>query len=564
MFDLPNQDSVSRRDLLKAASLAAVGSWGIPQFNRSFAAEAEGSLLGEFLTAEKTTDGLVGDTGLHWGWSNLTDRDGLVGSGAGEPLTIESLDPAFPGTDDFTVSLKLHTVGTDAETVGDLLTKFDPDSRTGFQLGVITNAGVTNSQANVRQVQFGLDAGTEPVIVDCGRPGNNVYIFSLISHKDELYCSTCEPNVGEAGHVYRYAGDETWEDCGAPDLCNAVSALASFNGELYAGTAKYNLAGSKLTPSMNENRGGGIYRYLGNKQWEDCGRIGECPAVFGLIQYRGSLVASSLYAPAGVYSYAGGQKWNFLGTAPDNKRVEAMTVYKGQIYGTGFNAGEIYRYEGGTNWKTVGVLPDTTQTYGFAIYGGELYVSTWPTAIVYRYVSDGVWEPCGRPGMELESMPLAVYNGKMYTGTLPLGELYRYDGGSNWGRIEQLDKTVDATYRRAWSMAVHQGKLYCGTLPSGRVYSIEVGQVVTADLPAKEGWQHIAVVRSGNDLSLYLNGHPAAKKTFAGAQPLNLANAKSWLVGGGNHSPLRGGLRDLRIYRAPLDQEAIHKLSLQG
>ena len=113
-------------------------------------------------------------------------------------------------------------------------------------------------------------------------------------------------------------------------------------------------------------------------------------------------------------------------------------------------------------------------------------------------------------------------------------------------------------------MAVHQGKLYCGTLPSGRVYSIEVGQVVTADLPGKEGWQHIAVVRSGNELSLYLNGHPAVKKTFAGSQPLNLANAKSWLVGGGNHSPLRGGLRDLRIYRAPLDQEAIHKLSLQG
>ena len=86
MFDLPNQDSVSRRDLLKAASLAAVGSWGIPQLTRSFAAEVESSLVGEFLTAEKTTEGLVGDTGLHWGWSNLTDRDGLVGEVAQRQL----------------------------------------------------------------------------------------------------------------------------------------------------------------------------------------------------------------------------------------------------------------------------------------------------------------------------------------------------------------------------------------------------------------------------------------------------------------------------------------------
>jgi hypothetical protein len=560
MMDSSSDAPLSRRDLLKAASLAAVGTFAFQ--TPSFAAVPEGTLLGEFLTPEKALEGLSGNTGLHWAWSSLADREGLVGSGAGEPLKIDALDPAFPGTDDFTISVRLHTVGSDAETVGDILTKFDPASRVGFQLGIITNAGVTNAQANVRQVQFGLDSGTEPVIQDCGRPGNNVYIFSLISHKDELYCSTCEPNLGEAGHVYRYADGDQWEDCGSPDLCNAVSALASFNGELFAGTAKYNLSGSKLTPSMNENRGGGIYRYLGDRKWEDCGRIGESPAVFGLMNYRGTLVASSLYAPAGVYAYAGGQKWNFLGTAPDNKRVEAMTVYKGQIYGTGFNAGEIYRYEGGTTWKTVGVLPETTQTYGFAIYGGELYVSTWPTAIVYRYVSDGVWEPCGRPGMELESMPLAVYNGKMYTGTLPLGELYRYDGGSAWGRIAQLDTTPDVTFRRAWSMAVHRGKLYCGTLPSGHVYSIQVGQTLTADLPDKQGWQHLAVVRKGGELRLYLDGHLSAKTVLETGEPLNLANGLPWIVGGGNHSPLRGGLRDLQIFRTALEEEAIHKLGL--
>lgn len=543
---------LSRRQLLQGACAATVG--GMLPLGQMFGDEIAAKLVGNYFSDAASAEGLLtGGTELGWAWSNVAGKEGLIGSGRGMPVRVDALPAEFPGREDFTLSMWVHAAGEDAETVGDLVTKFDPTTRTGFQLGIVTNAGVTNAQANLRQIQFGLDAGTEPAITDCGRPGNNVYIFSLISHKDELYCSTCEPGVGEAGHVYRYAGGQEWEDCGSPDQCNAMSALASVGGELYAGSAKYNLSGSKLTPSMNENRGGGVYRYLGNKQWEDCGRIGESPAVFGLVNYRGKLVASSLYAPAGVYSYAGGQQWNFLGTAPENKRVEAMTVFRGELFGTGFNAGEVYRYLGGTEWKTVGVLPETTQTYGFAIYGGELYVSTWPTAIVYRYVKDGEWEPCGRPGMELESMPLAIYNGKMYTGTLPLGELYRYDGGTSWARVGQLDTTPDVQYRRAWSLAVHRGKMYCGTLPSGHVYSIEVGQCLTADLPAGEGWKHLAVVRRGSELQLFLNGGLAATSQSNGAEPLNLASAAPWLIGGGNHSPLRGGIRDVRVYRGAME-----------
>lgn len=216
--------SVSRRDVLKTACLAAVGfgagglGGGGCSLSPLSGAEGTAQLLGEYLTSSADLPGNERGSGFHWSWTPVSGKQALVGSGRGEPLAIEALDAGFPGTEDFTISAWVHTLGNDAEAIGDLVTKFDPEKRTGLQLSVITNGGVTNSQANLRQVQFGLDAGTEPVIQDCGRPGNNVYIFSLISHRGELYCSTCEPGVGEAGHVYHYRGGETWEDCGSPDL----------------------------------------------------------------------------------------------------------------------------------------------------------------------------------------------------------------------------------------------------------------------------------------------------------------------------------------------------------
>lgn len=52
--------------------------------------------------------------------------------------------------------------------------------------------------------------------------------------------------------------------------------------------------------------------------------------------------------------------------------------------------------------------------------------------------------------------------------TLPLAEAYVYEGDTTWRRMQQLDKTENVKYRRAWTMAEHAGKVYCSTLPSGR------------------------------------------------------------------------------------------------
>ena len=89
----------------------------------------------------------------------------------------------------------------------------------------------------------------------------------------DLYTGTFEWGADEAGHMYRYAGGQTWEDCGSPDAANTVASLAVFRGELYAGTSCYRAGGSALEDSPNKHPGGAIYRYRGAATWEYCGRL---------------------------------------------------------------------------------------------------------------------------------------------------------------------------------------------------------------------------------------------------------------------------------------------------
>ena len=121
-------------------------------------------------------------------------------------------------------------------------------------------------------------------------------------------------------------------------------------------------------------------------------------------------------------------------------------------------------------------------------------------------------------------MGMAVHNGKLYAGTLPLAEVYRYDGGTRWTRTGRLDLTPDVRYRRAWSMAVFDGRLFCGTLPSGRVHALEVGQSVTYDRALPPGWKHLAAVREGGRLSLFVDGKRVASSSRSNASPLDLTN----------------------------------------
>lgn len=464
------------------------------------------------------------------------------------------------GRGDFTLSVWVRTEDRLDDAIGDVLSKFDPQTRRGINWCIRNSPGVSGNQANNRNIHFGIDAGTEPKWTDCGRPGTNVFPMALATYDGKLYAGVCEPGKNDAGHVYQYAGGQVWIDCGSLDASNAVTNLAVHQGKLYAGTGNYRLRGSLLPESENTQPGGKVFCYEGNGKWTDCGRVGNMAALGGMVTYKGELYATSMFKPGEMYRYLGNQKWEACPLPSPGRRVASPTVFNGNLYCVTFDGSCICCFDGRT-WSPTVVLDPVGrgQTYSLDIFQGELYASTWPDGKVYRSADGEKWIDTGRTGQELEVMGMAVYNGKLYGGTLPLAEVYRYDGDNQWTNTGRLDITPDVTYRRAWTMAVYNGKLFCGTLPSGHIHSLETGVNATYDYQLESGWHHLAAVRSGNRLKLYVDGELAGESPSSQPSLLDVSNRQPLKIGFGSHDYFNGCLSDLRIYSRALTPNEITK-----
>ncbi len=479
--------------------------------------------------------------------------------GHGQHIEIPFAEPLKLGRKPFTISLWVDTAAELDDDLGDLVSQFDSQTRTGFHLSLRNNAGVTHSQANFRQLQFGIDAGTEPVFTDEGRPGNAVFGQSMAVHEGHLYVGTCEAGESEVGHVYRYDGPGNWSDLGTPDRANSITGMAAFGGSLYVGSGKYRLGGSSLKESDNPHLGGKIFRYLGERRWEEVGRFPEMEAVGGMVVFRSKLHVSSLYKPAAFFRHEGERDWKKL-EVPNGKRVEALGVYDGYLWASGYDEGHVYRFDGET-WVDLGRVgeEENTQTYAFATYQGLLHVATWRTGKVFRW-RNGMWEDRGRLGEELEVMGMLVHNGSLYAGTLPLGQIYRYDSDRQWVLLKQLDSTPDVKYRRVWTMAQYQGKLFATTLPSGHVWSMQTGACLTFDREFPAGWHHVAAQRTDDRLRLFLDGELVAESKPTGANSLDLATDRPWQIGAGSGDFFNGALADVRVDRRALSADEIRDL----
>lgn len=470
-------------------------------------------------------------------------------------LEVKSDDRLCPGTDDLTIALWVHT-GESPHDGGDLVTLYDETQRAGFNLSLRTSAGATGA-ANVRQLQFGIDAGAEPRWTDEGRPGTAVLAFALAAHDGHLYAGSADNGLGKTGRVYRYSKTGEWIDCGAPDRCNAVMSLTAYNGTLYAATGKYRFAGSALPESDNMHPGGGVFRYEGDTRWTEVGRLPGVEAIAGMAVFDGRLYATSLYQPAGFFRYESDGQWTAL-PVPDDKRVESLAVFDGALWASSYDDARVYRYDG-TQWEDLGRLGDDTQTYAFAVHRGRLCVGTWPSGKVF-YWADDRWNDLGQLGDEREVMGMLVHNGQLYGGTLPLGAVFRYDGGQKWTNTGQLDASP-GMYRRAWTMAAFDGRLFCSTLPSGHIHSLEAGPCVTLDREFPPGWQHVAAVKHGGLLRLYVNGKQVAESRPFDPSKFDLVNKSPLTIGAGSGDDFRGSLSDVRLYRRALDEAEIEGLS---
>jgi hypothetical protein len=475
---------------------------------------------------------------------------------------------------DLSLAAWLHTDERNADIVGNILSKFDTRRRTDLQLYVLTNDGVTSTAtANSRQLSFGIDDGRSAGDwTDCGRPGNAVKVAALSVVNGDLYAGTLETSAQEKGHLWRYAGGQQWIDLGNPLGANVVHSVTEFEGRLYCGVGRYNCSGSALGETLNTTPGGKVFCVDPGGTWGDCGHPGLAGAtlestptkgyasgkaddVFDLTVYRGELYCVSNHR-RNVFKYEGVQNWKNIGL---DHRVLSLKVYRDKLYAL-INGGPVYCYEGGSQWTLCGCPKGSTQTYGGIIYAGQLYVGTWPRGEVFRWDGGQEWVPVGRLGQEQEIMAMVLYNGKAYAGTLPLAEVYRYEESGQWTLLRRLDLTPDVRYRRVWSMATYQGQLFAGTLPTGRVWSLRAGAMVTWDRRLPGGWRHVAAVKDGRQLRLFLDGKEVADTSL---QPgvYNLSNQEPLQIGFGAYEHFDGLMSDVRLYNRALSAEEMAVLA---
>jgi gamma-glutamylcyclotransferase (GGCT)/AIG2-like uncharacterized protein YtfP len=507
-----------------------------------------------------------GNHGVNHGVS-LAAADGATFNGVDQFIEVPNSERLKLGKHDFSVSVWVHTEAELKDVLGDILSKYNPATRTGVTLSIMNYAGVTTTQSNYRNLSFGIDAGrADREWTDCGRPGNARFVTALAVCDGHLYAGTYEEGENETGHVYRYDGGTTWTDCGFPHKANTVGALAVYQGKLYAGSTRYYAMGSLLPNSLNRQPGGKVCRYEGGTQWTDCGKLGKSTrGAFSMAVFAGKLYASPV-TERGLYRYDGGQRWTDCGNP--GHRTGPLTVYNGVLFAGSYDhvkppattSGYVFRYDGQT-WTTLNQVPKADQLYSLIAYEGKLHVGQWPDGLVFVYdAAKDQWTSVGRLGKENEVMGISVYNGKLYAGTLPLGQVYRYDGPDRWTLTGQLDATPKVTYRRVWSMAVYQGKLFAGTLPAGRVLSFEAGRCATHDRELAPGWRHVAAVKAGGLLKLYVDGQCVATSSAFDSADYDLSTPAPLRIGFGQHDYFNGRLSDLRLYARALTAEEVQRL----
>lgn len=171
------------------------------------------------------------------------------------------------GRGDFTVAAWVHTDEVVDDTIGDVVSLFDPSRRRGFSLTIQSSSGGYQSSGDDRQVFFGIDDAVEGRWEDCGRPSptSNYVGNCLTVFRGDLYASTFD-GAAEADwcHVYRHAGGTRWEDCGSLGEMRRIMCMATYGGRLYVG-------GDRGPPPPGESQWTGrpyrIYRHEGGTNW---------------------------------------------------------------------------------------------------------------------------------------------------------------------------------------------------------------------------------------------------------------------------------------------------------
>jgi hypothetical protein len=260
-------------------------------------------------------------------------------------------------------------------------------------------------------------------------------------------------------------------------------------------------------------------------------------------------------------------------------------VHDGRLYAGVLNPAGVWEYDGRA-WRPLGNPEGSEercdQVHALQVYGGRLHATTWPEGHVVRLEQDETWTDCGRAGDALEINALVSYNGMFYAGSIPRAEVFRFDGMGRWTSVGRFLEPADYAFQdlkewcRVTSLTVFDGRLF-GSLGSctssrldapadfrGRVYAMEAGKCVTCDRDIGSGRRHVAAVRRGGCLELYLDGRKVAESARFAPELFDLTSSRPLLIGAGPTAHFRGGIQEVRAYNRALTPAEIAVVSRGG
>lgn len=518
--------------------------------------------------------------------------DGSSGSaalfnGRDSAIRVSDAESLRLGNRDFSISVWVRPERPMRGVFGDILSKFDGERRCGLNLGVAGSSPAYNAMSDARHVHFGIDDGHVSAWEDCGRPWRgSSHVSCLITYEGELYGGIADaPDPMEAARVFRWAGGREWIDCGrlgADPNHLSVQSMIVHDGRLYAGTGVWDWVRAKMGEGFRPAPTR-VFVYSGGTEWQDLGQVGNGARVMCLGSFDGDLYAGLDSGPGGGRCFRhDGSVWADCG-APDGRNLECLLPHGGALYAA--THGNVYRYEGGQSWACIGREPHgINQIHSMQVVGGALLIGTWPQGYVLRREGDG-WAIAGRLGLPEgmrecnEVMDLTVYNGKLYAGVIPKAQVYRYEADGRWTLMASLASRPDwaeedsPTWCRVTSLTAFRGRLLASTGACrgravdldpdetlGRVLAFQAGQVVSHERDIGGGWTHLAAIRRGKGLHLYVNGRLSASSQAAGGRTFHLANTQPLHIGLGAQGHFSGAMSDLRLYAGALSDAQVGEL----
>lgn len=522
-------------------------------------------------------------------------------------IEIPSSESLRLGTGDFSISAWVKTAAVVDDTLGDVVSLFDPRTRRGTTLNLKASSGGYQSSGDDRHVHFGIDNGQLGAWQDCGRPSptSNYVSNSLTVFDGHLYAAVIDAQQeADWRHVFRYAGGKRWIDCGqvGHQKTTGVMGLIVHQGHLYAGTSTYDwtrVFSGDYEPAR-------VYRYEGGTTWSECGQPSQMLRINCMATYGGRLYVGGdrgmpppgerqwTGRPYRVSVWEGGTGWSiaheFPAEPPQNCYPHAMAVHDGRLYVGYPNVwsfdGKHWRFAGTPIGKTPIEQKPFLQVHSLEVFRGKLLAGMWPEARVVEHLGGERWQDRGRLGDGSEINALTVYNGKFYAGAIPRGEVSRYDDEQGWTSLKKFYSPAGwnpgpATapvreeinnWTRVTSLTVYDGRLFAsiGSCTSaaqdapagvrGSVYSLQAGACVSYDKDLGAGWKHLVAMRRGGELRLYVQGKLVAKSAPFRAEDYDLTTNRPLRIGAGEHDFFSGQIREVRLYRRALSEQEVQQL----